>query len=104
MKGILSKEEYFSFKARYEGKIAEITAEVEHLETGLRTVEARRKQYQALAADAKSLRKNKKLTAALLDRLVERVAVSHDRTLTVQFKFNNEFAKHREVLEKCEAM
>lgn len=104
VKGILSKEEYFSFKARYEGKIAEITAEVKHLETGLRTVEARRKQYQALAADAKSLRKNKKLTAALLDRLVERVAVSHDKTLTVQFKFNNEFAKYREVLEKCKAM
>ena len=89
---------------RQRGTIAEITAEVEHLETGLRTVEARRKQYQALAADAKSLRKNKKLTAALLDRLVERVVVFHDRTLAVQFKFNNEFAKHREVLEKCKAM
>ena len=104
VKGILSKEEYFSFKDRYEGKIAEITAEVEHLETGLRTVGAQRKQYQALAADAKALRKNKKLTAALLDRLVERVVVFRDRTLTVQFKFNNEFAKHREVLEKCKAM
>ena len=104
VKGILSKEEYFSFKDRYEGKIAEITAEIEHLETGLRTVEAQRKQYQALAADAKALRKNKKLTAALLDRLVERVVVFHDRTLAVQFKFNNEFAKHREVLEKCKAM
>ena len=76
--------------------------EVEHLETGLRTVETRRKQYQALAADAKALRKNRRLTAALLDRLVERMTVFHDRTLTIQLKFNNEFAKHRE--EKCKAM
>ena len=75
---------------------------VEHLETGLRTVEPRRKQYQALAADAKALRKNRRLTAALLDRLVERMTVFHDRTLTIQLKFNNEFAKHRE--EKCKAM
>lgn len=104
VKGVLTKEEYFIFKARYEDKITEITAEIEHLEKGLQALETQRKQYQALAADAKSLRRNKKLTAALLGRLVERVMVFHDRTLTVQFKFSNEFAKHREVLEKCKAM
>ena len=51
VKGILTKEEYFTFKARYENKIAELTAEVEHLEAGLRAMETLRKQYQALAAD-----------------------------------------------------
>lgn len=102
--GILSEEEYFDFKARYENKIGEISAEVEHLEGGLRMLESQRKQYRVLAADARALRRNKKLTAALLDRLVERVEVSHDKTLMVRFKFHNEFAKRREVLERCKAM
>lgn len=104
VKGIITQEDYFFLKDRYEANIETISAEMEHLEKGLQALESQRKQYQALAKDAKAIRKSRELTAALLDRLVARIEVAQNKTLNVQFKFHSEFAQYEEVLAQCKAM
>lgn len=104
VQGILSKDDYFSFKVNYETQIAEVEPKIERLEQGLRLMENQQKQYQTLVRDAQAIRKNRELTAALLDRLVERVEISHDKEIIVWFRFNSEFAQYREALESCRTM
>ena len=104
VQGILSKEDYFSFKTNYEAKIAETEPRIEQLEQGLRLMESQQRQYQALVQDAQAIRESRELTAALLDRLVERVEISHDKEIIVQFRFNSEFSQYREVVESCRTM
>lgn len=45
VRGIITQEEYFSFKQWYETKISAVAAEATQLEKGLHTIEAQRKQW-----------------------------------------------------------
>lgn len=54
--------------------------------------------------DAESIRKDRALTAELIDRLIERITVTPEKQITVQMKFQSEYDSYGEVLEKCRAM
>jgi len=51
---------------------------------------------KALSQDMESIRQNHELTAALIDRLVERVEISHDKHIKVKFRFQSEFREYGE--------
>ncbi|MGM9652196.1 MAG: recombinase family protein [Eubacteriales bacterium] len=104
VQGILTKDEYFEYKDKYESKIAEIAQEVEQLEAGLRTMDAQMAQYRVLEQDAVSIKADRRLTAALVDRLIERIEVSHDKQINVRFRFQSEFENDAEVLRQCRDM
>ncbi len=104
IQGVLTKDEYFDYKEKYESKIADIALEVEQLEDGLRTMDERIEQYQALARDAESIKADRELTAALIERLIDRIEVSHDRQITVCYRFQSEFENYVEVLKQCRNM
>ena len=101
---ILSKDEYISYKGKYEAKIEQLSEEVSHLEKGLKALDKQMEQHRALKRDSDSLRENRELTAALIDRLIDRVEVSKDKQITVRYRFESEFDSCEEVLNQCKNM
>ena len=104
IQGILSKEEYITYKGKYESRIQQLTEEVAHLEKGLKALDKQIAQYRALKRDSDDLRENRELTAALIDRLIDRIEITKDKQITVRYRFENEFDSNEEVLNRCKNM
>ena len=104
IQGLLSKEEYITYKGKYESKIEQLSEEVSHLEKGLKALDQQMDQHRALKRDSDSLRENRELTAALIDRLIDRVEVFKDKQVTVRYRFESEFDSCEEVLNQCKNM
>ncbi len=101
---IITRDEYFTYKEQYEHRIAALNTEVQHLEEGVRRLDDRMVQYQSLSRDAEEIKANRKLTEALIERLIERIEVSHDKQITVKYRFQSEFETAWEVVEQCRNM
>ena len=100
----LSKDEYFTFKEKYEAKIEAISGEIEQLKAGLAIIAKQLEQYKMLSQDAQHIKEDCQLTAALIDRLIDRVEVSREKRITVRFRFQSEFEHCEEVLRQCRNM
>lgn len=100
----LSKDEYFTFKEKYEAKIEAISKEIEQLKAGLAIIAKQLEQYKMLSQDAQYIKEDRQLTAALIDRLIDRVEVSREKRITVRFRFQSEFEHCEEVLSQCRNM
>ena len=100
----LSKDEYFTFKEKYEAKIEAISGEIEQLKAGLAIIAKQLEQYKMLSQDAQHIKEDRQLTAALIDRLIDRVEVSREKRITVRFRFQSEFEHCEEVLSQCRNM
>ena len=104
VQGVLTKDEYFDYKEKYESRIADLAVEMEQLEDGLRTLDTQIEQHRALEQDAAQIKTDRALTGALIERLIERIEVSHDKQITVRYRFQSEFETYAEVLEQCRNM
>ena len=102
--GEIDKDDYFSLRERYDSRLAQMTEDLQQLEKGLAAIDAQIKEAQKLRRDAESIRKDRALTAELIDRLIERITVTPEKQITVQMKFRSEYDSYGEVLEKCRAM
>ena len=104
IQGILLKEEYITYKGKYEAKIEQLSEEVSHLEKGLKALDKQIAQYRSLKRDSDDLRENRELTAALIDRLIDRIEITKDKQITVRYRFESEFDSNEEVLNRCKNM
>ena len=102
--GVLTKDEYFDYKEKHESRIADLAVEMEQLEDGLRTMDTQIEQHRALEQDAAQIKTDRALTGALIERLIDRIEVSHDKQITVRYRFQSEFETYAEVLEQCRNM
>lgn len=99
VQGILTNEEYFELKADYEESIRTLSGEIEALEKDMDALDSRLVRYRAMEKDAKSLTQDHALTAELIDRLIERIEIDHERNIHVTFRFKSEF--QGKVVEPC---
>ena len=104
VQGVLTKEEYFDYKEKYESRIADLAVEMGQLEDDLRTMDAQAEQHRALEQDAAQIKTDRALTGALIERLIDRIEVSYDKQITVRYRFQSEFETYAEVLEQCRNM
>ena len=104
VQGVLTKDEYFDYKEKYESRIADLAVEMEQLEDGLRTMDTQIEQHRALEQDAAQIKTDRALTGALIERLIDRIEVSHDKQITVRYRFQSEFETYAEVLKQCRNM
>ena len=91
VQGILTNEEYFELKADYEESIRTLSGEIEALEKDMDALDSRLVRYRTMEKDAKSLAQDHTLTAELIDRLIERIEIDHERNIHVTFRFKSEF-------------
>lgn len=91
VQGILTNVEYFELKADYEESIRTLSGEIEALEKDMDALDSRLVRYRAMEKDAKSLTQDHALTAELIDRLIERIEIDHERNIHVTFRFKSEF-------------
>ena len=91
VQGILTNEEYFELKTAYEESIGTLSGEIEALEKDMDALDSRLVRYRSMEKDAKSLAQNHALTAELIDRLIERIEIDHERNIHVTFRFKSEF-------------
>lgn len=98
---VLTSEEYFTMKKDYEAAIATLSDEISTLENGLAVMDAQLAKYRELEQDAKVLEKDHTLTAALIDRLIERIEITHDKEICVSFRFKSEFEEYGKAVEQC---
>ena len=104
VQGVLTKEEYFDYKEKYESRIADLAVEMGQLEDGLRTMDTQIEQHRALEQDAAQIKTDRALTGALIERLIDRIEVSHDKQITVRYRFQSEFETYAEALKQCRNM
>lgn len=91
-------------KADYEGKINAVSSEIAELENEVAQLMERLAQYRVMEQDAQKLERDHALTAELLERLIERIEITHDREIHVAFRFKSEFAPQGKETGLCEAM
>ena len=91
VQGILTSEEYFELKAGYEESITVLSCDIEALEKGMDALDDQLVRYRAMEKDAKSLAQDHVLTAELIDRLIDRIEIDHERNIRVSFRFKSEF-------------
>ena len=91
VQGILTNVEYFELKADYEESIRTLSGEIEALEKDMDALDSRLVRCRSMEKDAKSLTQDHALTAELIDRLIERIEIDHERNIHVTFRFKSEF-------------
>ena len=91
VQGILTGEEYFELKTGYEHSIHELSGGIEALEKSMDVLDSQLIRYREMEKDAKSLAQDHVLTAELIERLIERIEIDHERNIHVMFRFKNEF-------------
>lgn len=70
----------------------------------VRTIEPEHLMRCMPSQDAQHIKEDRQLTAALIDRLIDRVEVSREKRITVRFRFQSEFEHCEEVLSQCRNM
>ena len=91
VQGILTGEEYFELKTGYEQSIHELCGGIEAIEKSMDVLDRQHIRYREMEKDAKSLAQDHVLTAELIERLIERIEIDHERNIHVMFRFKNEF-------------
>jgi HAMP domain-containing protein len=87
VQGLIDKEDYFQFKSQYEEKISAHEAEIEALEKAVKEMEQSSKRRRRLLKDAETLDQEPEMAQKMIDRLVERVEVTHDKEVHITFCF-----------------
>lgn len=102
VQGILTNDEYFELKTGYEQSIHELSGGIEALEKSMDVLDSQLIRYREMEKDAKSLAQDHVLTAELIERLIERIEIDHERNIHVMFRFKNEF--QGKAVEQCATM
>lgn len=87
--GILNDEEYRRMRTDYGEKIESKSALMQELTGRLREVEAQAAEYIDLTNLIAGVKEKEDITAALIDRLVDRIRVFSDRHIEVDFRFES---------------
>ena len=75
-----------------------------HLRNEKLSLKAKGLLSMMLSQDAQHIKEDRQLTAALIDRLIDRIEVSREKRITVRFRFQSEFEHCEEVLSQCRNM
>ena len=84
--GVISSEDYTEFKSDYTSKAEELKAEIDATNAEIEQLEKQQKQLAEVRDYAKQFRESKSLSAELLNSLVERIEINHDREITIIFR------------------
>lgn len=58
-------------------------------------------RYRSMEEDAHRLESDHTLTAELIERLIDRIEITHDHDIHVTFRFQSEFTEQRKAVPLC---
>lgn len=90
---IITQEEYSIMKSDYEMKISEAVKKIHTLENETQQQKIEYEKYCDLSDTVSAICKNNRLTAALIDKLIDRIDIYKNKSLSIQFSFKNEFCE-----------
>lgn len=91
--GIISADEFRQMKSDYEAKIQALSARANEIRDTERNTKSQLTEYRDLNEAVSVTLTNNALTVALIEKLVDRVSVRHDKSLEIRFSFKDEFGE-----------
>lgn len=84
--GVISSIDYEEFKLGYVKQVDELKQDMERIDSKIKRIKRERDRQGELESCADSFKREKRLTADLINRLIERIEISHDHEINVIFK------------------
>lgn len=84
--GVISGEDYKELKIGYAKQAADLTSELERLDNEMNRLERESKQQLEIKSTADNFKSNGQLTAEIINRLIERIEINHDREINITFR------------------
>lgn len=85
VEGIISNDEYISFKSDYSEKAANLKEKIATAKKELSQIEDTLQKRELVAKSTKAFLKNGKLTAELISLFVKRIEVTHDKEIKIEY-------------------
>lgn len=85
VEGIISNDEYISFKSDYSEKAANLKEKIRQAKSELSHIEETLQKRELVAKSTKAFMKNGKLTADLVSLFVKRIEVTHDKDVNIEY-------------------
>ena len=85
VEGIISNDEYISFKSDYSEKAANLKEKIASAKRELSQIEDTLQKRELVAKSTKTFMKNGKLTAELISLFVKRIEVTHDKEIKIEY-------------------
>ena len=101
VQGTVTGEEYLSMKEDYEKRIAALSADIAALNNDNAVLDEQLARYRSMEEDAHRLESDHTLTAELIERLIDRIEITHDHDIHVTFRFQSEFTDQRKAVPLC---
>ena len=102
VQGIVTGEEYLSLKEDYEKRMEVLTEDMAALNNEAAALDEQLARYRLMEEDAHRLESDRALTADLIERLIDRIQITHGHDIHVAFRFRNEFEKQGKAVQSCE--
>jgi len=90
---LITQEEFVQMKADYEAKIKMLSDKADEIRNRRYEVKARVSEYHDVADAASATLSDDKLTAALMDRLIQEIRVYPNKSFNVLFRFRDELGE-----------
>lgn len=90
LSGVLTQEEHQFMRSRYNGQVEQQNIAMEALEASLKLLHQHDKLRSKLQDDAQLLRNRPELAVEIINRLIKRIEITHDRHITVYYTFTDE--------------
>ena len=89
LSGVLTQEEYQFMRKRYDAQVEQQQSSVQAHESALTLLRQHDKLHSRLQDDAQLLRDRPELAVEVINRLIDRVEITHDRHITVFYSFTD---------------
>lgn len=90
LSGVLTQEEYQFMRTRYDGQVEQQNSAMNTFEASLKLLHQHDRLHSRLKDDAQFLRNRPDLAVEIINRLIKRIEITHDRHITVYYTFTDE--------------
>jgi hypothetical protein len=89
--GLITKDEFVQMKAVYEAKIEALSKQADEIRNRKYETKALASEYRDIVDAVSAAINNDSLTAEIIERLVQEIHISPDKSIDVTFRYRDEF-------------
>jgi hypothetical protein len=89
--GVITKDEFVQMKSEYETKIAALSSRADEIRNAHRKTKKRTNEYSDITQAVAAAVNDDRLSAEIIERLIEKIHVRPDKSVDIFFKYRSEF-------------